>query len=64
MNKSLELIKVIAENFKEAWESDFPVKFEDINEIEQVEFCNKFPNLYKTIIGIMEFADDDGEEDV
>jgi hypothetical protein len=64
MNKNLELVKVIAENFKEAWELDFPAEFKEINEIEQVEFCNKFPNLYKAIIGIMEFAEVDGEENV
>jgi len=64
MNKNLELVKVIAENFKEAWELDFPAEFKEINEIEQVEFCNKFPNLYTAIIGIMEFAEVDGEENV
>ena len=64
MNKNLELIKVIAENFKEAWELDFPAKFKIINEVEQVEFCNKFPNLYRTIKGMMEFAENDGEDNV
>jgi hypothetical protein len=64
MDKKLEIIKTIANNFKEAWDNDFPAEFEVINEMQQTELSIQFPNLFNAIIGIMEFADDDGEGDV
>ena len=64
MNKSLELVITIANNFKEAWDIDFPEEFQTINEMEQTELATKFPNLFDAIIGIMEFAEPDGEDDV
>jgi hypothetical protein len=64
MNNKLKLIKVIANNFKEAWDKDFPVDLKVINEIEQTELATKFPNLFDAITGIIEFADDDGEVNV
>ena len=61
---SLKILSVAAKELKNAYEADLCDGPDWYSEEEQRTFHVKYPHLMQVIVGIMEFADDDGEEGV
>jgi hypothetical protein len=57
-------LKAAAKELKDAWEQDLNGGPEWADEVEQAEFNLKWPNLWNAINTILEFVENDGEENV